>query len=53
MEPTYYTVQAIRSDYAILLSDDGIENMVALALLPDEVMDGMRLLWENFEFSIV
>ncbi len=50
MEPTYYTVQSISSDYAMLLSDNGIENMVALALLPDDIADGMRLLWENFEY---
>ncbi len=53
MEPTYYTVLEIRGDYGILMSDQGIENLVALALLPECIMEGERLLWENFEFSRV
>ncbi|MGE4353439.1 MAG: hypothetical protein AB7D36_05095 [Oscillospiraceae bacterium] len=47
-----YTVKQIWGDYAILLTDDGIENKLALALLPPEVCEGDRILCENFEYSI-
>ena len=49
MEPVYYTVQTINGDYAYLLSDDGVDNQVAMFLLPDGTDVGSRLLWENFE----
>ena len=53
MEPTYYTVQRLDGDYAILISDDGVENRVARALLPEETDEGSRLLCEFFSYSIV
>ena len=53
MEPIRYTVQCIWGDYAILLSQDGVENQVALALLPDGVEEGQHLLWENFEYRLI
>ena len=43
----------IDGDYAILVSDDGIENTVARALLPLETDEGMRLLWENFVYTLI
>lgn len=52
MGPIYYTVKQINGDYAIMLSDDGIENTVAMALLPLETDEGMRLKWENFEYTV-
>ncbi len=52
MGPIYYTVKQINGDYAMLLSDDGIENTVAMALLPLETDEGMRLKWENFEYTV-
>lgn len=52
MEPAYYTVISINGDYAYLRSDSGIENQVALFLLPP-VDVGSRLLYENFEWSLI
>ncbi len=53
MGPIYYSVRQINGDYAQLISDDGIENTVAMALLPPETDEGMRLLWENFVYSVI
>ena len=47
------TVREIDGDYAVLVSDDGSQTRVALALLPDGVCEGMRLLFENFEYRIL
>ncbi len=52
MEPIYFTVTKISGDYCFMVSDQGVENQVALALVPDEVEEGIRLLWENFSFSL-
>ena len=48
-----YTVAEITGDYAILRTDDGNENQVAMALLPDGLQIGTRLLFEDFEYSIM
>ena len=53
MEPTYYTVQKLDGDYAILVSDDGVENRVVRALLPEETDEGVRLLCEFFNYTVV
>ena len=53
MEPTYYTVTTINRDYAYMVSDSGIENQVAMFLLPDGTDTGSRLLFENFEWTLV
>ena len=53
MESITYTVRRIDGDYAILVSDDGIENTVARVLLPLETDEGMRLLWENFVYTLI
>lgn len=53
MEPVTYTVQTINGDYAYLVSDTGVENQVAMFLLPDGSDVGSRLRWENFEWSLV
>lgn len=47
------TVREIDGDYAVLVSDEGTQTRVALALLPDGVCEGMRLLFENFEYHII
>ena len=47
-EPIYYTVQDIRGDYAILLDQNGIENTVAMALLPL----GDALIYEMLSYRI-
>ena len=53
MEPVYYTVQTINGDYAYLVSDDGVDNQVAMFLLPDGTDVGSRLLWENFAWTLL
>lgn len=51
MELTFTcTVQEIAGDYAVLLSDSGNERQVALALLPENLRESDRLLFENFEY---
>ena len=53
MEPVYYTINTLNGDYAYMTSDSGVENQVAMFLLPDGVDVGSRLRWENFEWSLV
>jgi hypothetical protein len=53
MEPVKYTVQTINGDYAYLISDSGVENQVAMFLLPDGTDVGSRLLWEDFEWTLL
>ena len=43
----------IDGDYAVLLSDEGIENPVARALLPMEIEEGSRLLCEMFSYRLL
>ena len=53
MEPVYYTVDSIDGDYAHLISDNGIENPVAMFLLPEGTTVGSRLVREILEWSLV
>ena len=53
MEPVLYHVIKINGDYAIMKTEDGIENTVAMALLPMEIAEGDTVLWENFTYSII
>ena len=56
MEPIHNLVTKIQGDYAILVTTDRpepVEAPVALALLPDGVTEGSRLLWENLEYTII
>lgn len=56
MEPIHYLVTKIEGDYAILKTTDRpepIEAPVALALLPDSITEGTRLLWEDMEYTII
>lgn len=53
MGPILYTVKQIMGDYALLLSDEGVENQVAMALLPPGIDEGDHVLWENFTYTIV
>ena len=53
MNEIFYTVKQISGDYAFLLSDEGIENQVAIALLPSGIEEGMRLKCFMFEYEIV
>ncbi len=56
METKYYIVSKIDGDYAILSrtdlqTDDTI--LVARALLPLEIDEGTKLMWENLEYTII
>lgn len=56
MGPYEYKVVRIDGDYAHLLrtdidSDETV--LVARALLPDEIDEGTRLLWENLEYTVI
>ena len=53
MQPVVYTVRQINGDYAMLLSESGVENMVAMALLPPETDEGVKLLWKDFSYSVL
>ena len=53
MEPVRYTVETINGDYAYLRSDGGVENQVAMFLLPEGVDAGSRLVRESFEWSLL
>ena len=53
MEPVYYTVDSIDGDYAYLISDGGVENQVAMFLLPEGTDVDSRLKWENFEWELL
>ena len=51
-----YLVKRIDGDYAILISiepKDGEEFIVARALLPENIDEGTKLLFENFVYEIV
>ena len=55
MGPFYYSVFKIDGDYAHLIRTDIQSNdtiLVAIALLPDCIDEGSRLVFENFEYSI-
>lgn len=56
LEPKNYQVEKIDGDYAILKGIDIEDNdtiLVARALLPMEIDEGTKLLWENLEYKIV
>ena len=46
------TVVEIDGDYAVLRGASGEESRTALALLPDGLREGMRLIFENFEWRL-
>lgn len=53
MGPVFYTVRNINGDYAYMTSDTGVENQVAMFLLPEGTDEGSRLKWENFEWELL
>ena len=53
MDPVYYTIHNINGDYAYMTSDTGVENQVAMFLLPEGADIGSRLLFENFEWTLL
>lgn len=53
METVYLTVMQICGDYALLRSDAGEERQTAIFLLPDGIIDGSRLKFENFSYELI
>lgn len=53
MQPIQFTVQRIDGDYAHLADENGNLTPVARALLPEEIDEGIRLLFENFEYTVL
>ncbi len=53
VEPVYYTVDAIDGDYARVTSDSGVENLVAMFLLPEGTTAGSRLVREVLEWRLL
>lgn len=53
MGPVYYTVNSIDGDYAYMTSDSGVENHVAMFLLPEGTTVGSRLMREVLEWSLI
>ncbi len=56
MGPFTYQVLRIEGDYAVLKRTDEEsqdEKLVARALLPPEIMEGSRLLYECLEYDIL
>ncbi|MGN0419425.1 MAG: chorismate--pyruvate lyase [Acetatifactor sp.] len=58
MKTFHYIVESIDGDYTYLRCiDEGMENedlkLVARALLPPEIAEGTRLLYEWMEYSII
>ncbi len=48
-----FKIISISGEYATLMSDEGEELFIALALLPFGIDIGTRLKYENFEFSVI
>lgn len=54
MGPFEYEVISIEGEYATIKRLDTEDTLfIALALLPPETDIGTRLLWENFEYSVI
>ena len=56
MGPFTYIVEKIDGDYAVLRQIDITEGdtiLVARALLPMEIDEGVKVLWENLEYKII
>ena len=47
------TVKSVCGDYATLVDEEGEEILVAMALLPYDIDEGVRLSYENMEFSVI
>ncbi|MDU1413126.1 MAG: chorismate--pyruvate lyase [Clostridium sp.] len=53
MIPVNYIVMFFDGDYVVLKDDNNNENKVAIALLPEGIKVGTKLLFENFEYRII
>lgn len=48
-----YIVTLIDGDYAVLVDENKEQIRIARALLPLEIDEGTKLLFENFEYTII
>ena len=56
LDKIYYTVNSLEGDYAYLQRDDDMSEepkCVARALLPPEISEGSRLVYEMMSYSLV
>ena len=53
LTPHDYTVRRIEGEYAILLSEEGEELFIAMALLPAGIDIGTKLHYEMLEYTVV
>ena len=54
MEERIYKVSKIEGEYAVLVDEKtGDDLFIALALLPEGSNHGSRLLWKDFEYTIL
>lgn len=56
LDKIYYTVNSLEGDYAYLRKEEDVSDelkCVARALLPAEIVEGSRLVYEMMEYSIV
>ena len=56
LDKIYYKVNSLEGDYAYLKKEDDASDelkCVARALLPAEIVEGSRLVYEMMEYSIV
>ena len=53
MDPVQYTVTSINGDYAYMVSESGIDNQVAMFLLPEGTDVGSKLLFEDFQWTLL
>lgn len=56
LDKIYYTVNSLDGDYAYLKREDDESSemkCVARALLPSEITEGSRLLYEMMEYSLI
>ncbi|MBR6747338.1 MAG: chorismate--pyruvate lyase [Clostridia bacterium] len=47
-----YTVVSIFGDYAVLRTEGAEDTQAALMLLPEEIEEGMKLIFEDMEYRI-
>ena len=55
LDKIYYTVNSLEGDYAYLKKEDDASDelkCVARALLPAEIVEGSRLVYEMMEYSV-
>lgn len=53
LKPRKMRVSQIDGDYAKLISEEGVEDLVARALLPCNIQEGDVLLYENLSYQIL